>query len=64
MKAIVIDKFCDTLDQVRVSEVPTPEATVDNVLVRVRGVGVNYVDTLYILSDMLTDILGSRQTPK
>ncbi len=50
MKAIVIDKFCDTLDQVCVSEVPTPEATGDNVLIRVRGVGVNYVDTLYVSS--------------
>ncbi|TQV96980.1 zeta-crystallin [Cordyceps javanica] len=47
MKAILIDKFCTTLDEVRVSEVPSPEATGDNVLIRVRGVGVNYVDTLY-----------------
>ncbi|KAJ3477214.1 hypothetical protein NLG97_g8897 [Lecanicillium saksenae] len=47
MKAILIDKFCETVDQVRVSEVPTPEATGDNILIRVRGVGVNYVDTLY-----------------
>ncbi|KAJ6788072.1 hypothetical protein PWT90_02519 [Aphanocladium album] len=47
MKAILIDKFCETLDQVQVSEVPTPEATGDNILIRVRGVGVNYVDTLY-----------------
>lgn len=50
MKAILIDKFCETLDQVRVSEVPAPEATGDNVLIRVRGVGVNYVDTLYVSS--------------
>lgn len=48
MKAILIDKFCETLDDVRVSEIPTPEATGDNILIRVRGVGVNYVDTLYV----------------
>ncbi|ATY58277.1 Quinone oxidoreductase 2 [Cordyceps militaris] len=47
MKAVLIDKFCDTLNEVRVSEVPSPEATGDNILIRVRGVGVNYVDTLY-----------------
>ncbi|PMB64232.1 Quinone oxidoreductase-like protein 2 [Beauveria bassiana] len=49
MKAILIDKFCETLGQVRVSEVPSPEATGDNILIQVRGVGVNYVDTLYAL---------------
>ncbi|OAA73418.1 zeta-crystallin [Cordyceps fumosorosea ARSEF 2679] len=42
-----MDRFCDTLDEVHVSEVPSPEATQDNVLIRVRGAGVNYVDTLY-----------------
>lgn len=48
MKAVLIDKFCNHLDEVRVSEVPTPTFTGDNILIQVRGAGVNYVDTLYV----------------
>ncbi|KAK0113610.1 hypothetical protein ONS95_013855 [Cadophora gregata] len=47
MKAILIDKFVERVDDVKISEVPNPEAKDEEVLVKIEAAGVNFVDLLY-----------------
>ncbi|CZT44557.1 related to quinone reductase [Rhynchosporium secalis] len=47
MKAILIAKFVETVKEVKISEVPTPEPKDDEVLIRIAAAGVNFVDLLY-----------------
>ncbi|KAH7018543.1 zeta-crystallin [Microdochium trichocladiopsis] len=47
MKAVVINNFVDSYDDVKVSEVPRPVPNDDEVLIQVHAAGVNFVDTLY-----------------
>lgn len=47
MRAVVINEFCDTLSQVKVSKTPQPRLKPDELLVMVFAAGVNFVDTLY-----------------
>ncbi|KAJ1324583.1 NADPH:quinone reductase [Microdochium nivale] len=47
MKAVVINKFVDSYDEVIVSNVAKPVPKDDELLIRVEAAGVNFVDTLY-----------------
>ncbi|PVH88147.1 zeta-crystallin [Cadophora sp. DSE1049] len=47
MKAIRIDKFVERIEDVRISEVPSPEVKDGEVLVQIEAAGVNFVDLLY-----------------
>ncbi|CAM1508546.1 Fc.00g053940.m01.CDS01 [Cosmosporella sp. VM-42] len=47
MKSIVLNDFCNSLDQIRVSNVPSPKPGSDEILVKVVAAGVNFVDILY-----------------
>ncbi|KXJ86931.1 hypothetical protein Micbo1qcDRAFT_152478 [Microdochium bolleyi] len=47
MKAVVINKFVDSYDDVIVSNVPRPVPKDDELLIQVKAAGVNFVDTLY-----------------
>lgn len=48
MKAVVIEKFCQSFTELRVSEIPNAEAQDDNIVIKVAAAGVNFVDTLYV----------------
>lgn len=48
MKAVVITRFCETLDEVQVADVPLPQPKSTEVLIKVIAAGVNFVDTLYV----------------
>jgi NADPH2:quinone reductase len=54
MKAIVVDKFRDSLDELGVSELPSPRPETDEIFIRVVAAGVNYVDILYVRITTLT----------
>ncbi|TRX91588.1 hypothetical protein FHL15_007593 [Xylaria flabelliformis] len=47
MKAVVIDHFVDSYNEIRVSNIPIPEPRDDEILIQVKAAGVNFVDTLY-----------------
>jgi len=47
MKAILVDKFVEKVEDVRISEVPNPEVKDGEVLVQIEAAGVNFVDLLY-----------------
>ncbi|KAI1748855.1 zeta-crystallin [Xylaria castorea] len=47
MKAVVIDHFVESYDDLRVSDIPIPEPRGDEILIQVKAAGVNFVDTLY-----------------
>jgi NADPH:quinone reductase-like Zn-dependent oxidoreductase len=55
MKAIVVRKFNDTLDQLVVSETGTPSPSTNEILIKIIAAGVNYVDTLYVLSSQANE---------
>jgi NADPH:quinone reductase-like Zn-dependent oxidoreductase len=55
MKAIVVREFNDTLDELEASETEAPSPCVDEVLIKVIAAGVNYVDTLYVLSSLANE---------
>ena len=48
MKSIVINDFCESLGQIRVSDVPSPQPKSDEILIKVAAAGVNFVDILYV----------------
>ncbi|KPM44614.1 hypothetical protein AK830_g1929 [Neonectria ditissima] len=47
MKAIIVHNFCESLDEIRVSNVPTPQPQEGEILIQVIAAGVNFVDILY-----------------
>ncbi|KAF7553908.1 hypothetical protein G7Z17_g3258 [Cylindrodendrum hubeiense] len=47
MKAIVVNDFCESLDEILVSDVPPPQPKAGEILVRIVAAGVNFVDILY-----------------
>ncbi|KAI1259234.1 zeta-crystallin [Xylariaceae sp. FL1019] len=47
MKAVLVDRFVQSFDELHVSEVPKPAATDGELLIQVKAAGVNFVDTLY-----------------
>lgn len=47
MKAVVVDKFYNSLSELHVSSVPQPTPSPSSLLVKVLASGVNFVDTLY-----------------
>ncbi|KAJ0306396.1 hypothetical protein COL5a_003613 [Colletotrichum fioriniae] len=47
IKAVVIDKFINDFDEIKVSDSDRPISTADRYLIRVKAAGVNFVDTLY-----------------
>ncbi|KAH8752658.1 quinone oxidoreductase [Hyaloscypha sp. PMI_1271] len=47
MKAIRIEEFVKDLDEIKVSEVPNPQAREGEVIVQIVAAGVNFVDILY-----------------
>jgi len=47
MKAVVINKFVESYDDVQVSEIPTLVPKDDLIVIQVKAAGVNFVDTLY-----------------
>ncbi|TQS32835.1 hypothetical protein Golomagni_06838 [Golovinomyces magnicellulatus] len=47
MKAIVVNEFHSDFNNLKVSEISQPQPLSDNILIRVVGSGVNFVDTLY-----------------
>lgn len=48
MKAVVINRFSDHLDEVTVSQVAAPSPNEQDILIKVVAAGVNFVDTLYV----------------
>jgi len=48
MKAVVINKFVESYDDVQVSEIPTLVPKDDEIVIQVKAAGVNFVDTLYV----------------
>ncbi|KAI0188114.1 quinone oxidoreductase [Xylaria flabelliformis] len=47
MKAIVINHFVESYNEIQVSNIPIPEPRDDEILIQVKAAGVNFVDTLY-----------------
>ncbi|KAK7416786.1 hypothetical protein QQX98_004979 [Neonectria punicea] len=47
MKSIIVLDFCDSLDEIRVSDAPAPEPKQGGILIQVVAAGVNFVDILY-----------------
>jgi NADPH:quinone reductase len=48
MQAVVVEEFCETLTQVKVSNTPQPRPKPNELLIKVYAAGVNFVDTLYV----------------
>lgn len=44
----MIKQFCDSLDEIQVSDIPRPQPKPTEVLIKVVAAGVNFVDTLYV----------------
>ncbi|KAI0544787.1 zeta-crystallin [Xylaria curta] len=47
MKAVIIDHFVDSYNEIKVSNIPIPEPRDNEILIQVKAAGVNFVDTLY-----------------
>jgi len=52
MKAVQIDNYSKTIDSVKIREVSIPEIKPDEVLVRVKSVGINPVDNMITRRDV------------
>ena len=52
MKAVQIDNYSKTVDSVKIREISIPEIKPDDVLVRVKSVGINLVDNMITRGDV------------
>ena len=48
MRALVVDKYVKSLDELKISTFPDPEVTSYTVLVDIRAIGVNFFDALSV----------------
>lgn len=48
MHAVLIKDFCETLTEVKVSQIPKPRPKSNELLINVSAAGVSFVDTLYV----------------
>ena len=51
MKAVQIDNYSKTVDSVKIGETSIPEIKPDEVLIRVKSVGINPVDNMITRGD-------------
>ena len=50
MKSVLISQFLDSVSEVTVSTVPSPQPNSNELLIKIIAAGVNFVDTLYVCS--------------
>ena len=61
MRAILISRFLDQFHGLEVSDIPDQKPSENDLLIKVIGAGVNYVDALYV-SNLLQLRLQGHQT--